>query len=357
MIVFWVIIAFMIVLALAFVLLPLIRKSGVGLTHSHDDLEKVLYREHLQQLQAKLAAKEIDQQEYQLARLELDRSLLQTTSSSSASRLYRDQPSYKTALLLLIVFPVAALLLYLHWGASQKLQQAELLQKRVAVVKAEIEKTGSPIAIIDALKSRLQQHPQSARGWFLLGRLYMSNQQYQDAVEVFAKANQLQPKQPGIMVSYVQAQFFSDQRVLKPAGRKLIQQALSIQPNNINAINLLAVDAYNHNDYQKALRYWLRLMPLIPPHTKDAKVLNAMIEKAQTAMAKGGKKAKVNSIDLRVHVSLASQLKAKLAGQDSLFIYAQAVNGPPMPVAVVRKQVSDLPLTMSLDHSTAMLPG
>ena len=60
---------------------------------------------------------------------------------------------------------------------------------------------------------------------------------------------------------------------------------------------------------------------------------------------------------LTVNVILADRLAAGLDGSETLFVFARAAGGPPMPLAVARKRVSDLPLTVTLDDSMAMAPG
>jgi cytochrome c-type biogenesis protein CcmH len=67
--------------------------------------------------------------------------------------------------------------------------------------------------------------------------------------------------------------------------------------------------------------------------------------------------AAVASNSVTVEVSLASELKPSASPSDTLFIYAQALTGPKMPLAIVRKQVSDLPVKVTLDDSTAMMPA
>jgi cytochrome c-type biogenesis protein CcmH len=67
--------------------------------------------------------------------------------------------------------------------------------------------------------------------------------------------------------------------------------------------------------------------------------------------------APTSTVALEVKVSLAPELKTSVAATDTVFVYAQAVSGPKMPLAIVRKQVSDLPLTVALTDALAMMPN
>jgi len=55
-------------------------------------------------------------------------------------------------------------------------------------------------------------------------------------------------------------------------------------------------------------------------------------------------------------VALSPALAARVQPHDTLFIFARAVDGPPMPLAVIRKQAKDLPYSFTLDDSMAAWP-
>ncbi|HLM53552.1 MAG TPA: cytochrome C biogenesis protein, partial [Pseudoxanthomonas sp.] len=61
---------------------------------------------------------------------------------------------------------------------------------------------------------------------------------------------------------------------------------------------------------------------------------------------------------LAVTVSLAPDFAARvrLRGDASVFIIARVPNGPPMPVAVEKHSLQDLPLSVTLDDSDSLMP-
>ena len=61
---------------------------------------------------------------------------------------------------------------------------------------------------------------------------------------------------------------------------------------------------------------------------------------------------------LQVKVQLDPQLAARvrLRGDASIFVIARVANGPPMPVAVEKHSVQELPFTATLDDSDGPMP-
>jgi cytochrome c-type biogenesis protein CcmH len=56
-------------------------------------------------------------------------------------------------------------------------------------------------------------------------------------------------------------------------------------------------------------------------------------------------------------VKLSPAIASKAAPNDVVYVFARAVNGPRMPLAIVRKQVKDLPATIVLEDSQGMGQG
>lgn len=185
------------------------------------------------------------------------------------------------AALFLIGFPIIAISLYLKWGSSDQLMNYTLMQSHQAEINAVLSQLNTPEKVIASLRLKLKQDPSSARGWYLLGKLYLDLQKYQDAEQALVRAYKLEATNPEIMFAYAQVLFFTHQKTLTPLAKQLLNKLLIQQPNDINALNLLAIDAYLHHDYQTAIDYWEKILPQFSSESEDAKQLLSMIAKAQ----------------------------------------------------------------------------
>src|SRR5207302_5618337 len=107
--------------------------------------------------------------------------------------------------------------------------------------------------------------------------------------------------------------------------------------------------AFQRKDCKAAAAYWERLRPLVAAESEDARAIRSNVQEAKSLA--GSTKV------LKGTISLSSKLKQKTSPDDAVFIFARAAEGPPMPLAVLRKQVRDLPVAFSLDDSMAMAPG
>jgi cytochrome c-type biogenesis protein CcmH len=185
----------------------------------------------------------------------------------------------------IVLLPIVAILFYWQVGSSSTLNQYFVLQKQAAAAQAMQRSLGTTQQIIAALKQHLVEDPKSARGWYLLGRVYVTQNQMDDAVAAFAKAYQLTPNDVDVMFQYAQALYLV-QHSLQGMPNELLQKILQHDPQNDLAINLYAVAAYQAGDYQNAIYYWEKLLPKYAPTSTDGKALLDMIAKAQNALVK-----------------------------------------------------------------------
>ncbi len=145
----------------------------------------------------------------------------------------------------------------------------------------------------------------------------------------------------------------------------LLLKALDSEPDNLKALWLAGHWKYQQGEYADAVQYWQRVEQQLPPDGTDAQVIAQQIRQAHARLSpdeQAGLPQPVPDVAaagkaLTVNVMLDPQLAADAAGEDTVFIFARAVEGPRMPLAILRKQVRDLPVTVTLDDSTAMSPA
>ncbi len=212
---FWIATLFLCLIAILFILIPLKKAQIIANRHSNQ-LNITLYRHRLQELQAEYEAGLFTKEQLPLAKIELQQNLLIDTETADVSDVNL-RPSDKKvaiknsgliAIILMLAIPGITYILYWHLGSyKQVLALTEAKQTALQAQRLPLE-LGSPEQLIVMLKQHLAQDPTSARGWFLLGKLYVSQRDFLQATQAFAKANELQPHDPVILFQYAQAQYF-----------------------------------------------------------------------------------------------------------------------------------------------------
>lgn len=339
-------------------------------------------RQQLQQLEARLKAGEIDQARYDSERAPLERALLDQVmkqpaeggATGPAAEGVRTRPSAPLLASLLLGVLGLAVVGYALTGSPGLISgvppappAAEANQPADAAQFA---------AAVEKLAEKLKGQPDNAEGWAMLARSYMQLGRIPEAVPAFQKAVALSGDDPRLLVDYADALAVQNNRSLEGQPSQLIDRALKLQPDNLKALALAGTAAFNRKDYPLAVRHWEQMQRVAPPDSPfmaqladsiaEARKLGGMPPPAgaQAAAAPqagaaeaGGASAAAPGVTLRGSVKLAAALTAKAAPTDTVFIYARPAEGSRMPLAILRKQVRDLPLDFALDDSLAMSPA
>jgi cytochrome c-type biogenesis protein CcmH len=233
----------------------------------------------------------------------------------------------------------------------------------------------------EKLAARLKEQPDDPEGWAMLGRSYAVLGKHDKAMPAFKQAMTLRPGDAVLIADYADAMAVVNGRSLEGEPSQLIEQALKADPNNLKALSLAGTAAFYRRDYALALRHWEK-MTTIDPASPFVQQIQGGIDEARKLMAANGAApapaapspapaaapaTRVAAADAPAAgaagssvsgvVSLSPALVAKADPQDTVFVFARAVEGPRMPLAILRKQVKDLPITFTLDDSMAMTPA
>ena len=345
--------------ALLFVVPPLLSRRAAGRI-SRDALNTELYRDQLRDLDGDLRSGTLSAEHYEKARREIEARLLEDVGTGAA---IADQPLHgrASAIALGLALPLCAIALYLAVGTPQALvpgQGANDLGTAHEVTAGQIEE------MTQRLATRLQNEPDNTEGWIMLARSYNALNRYGEAASAYAKAAQQLPNDAQLLADYADTLAMAQGQRLQGEPEKLIARALKIDPNNIKALALAGSAAFDTKNYTKAVDYWERILRLAPPDSDFARSVSASVAEARS-LGKGGvpatpardaSTAAASKIGVKGMVKLAPELAAKAAPTDTVFIFARAASGPRTPLAILRKQVQDLPVTFSLDDSMAMSP-
>lgn len=346
MIEFWLCAGLLLLAALAFLLLPVVRGRKAQAEEDRTALNVSLYQERLQELQSQHAAGALDAQQLQAGRDEAARELLADTEGAQGQPRQRVLGS-KVPLTAALLMPLLAYGLYLHWGAIDDVERARTFAEQPKTIE---EMTAR-------LEAQVKSEPDSAEAWYFLGRTYMAQERADDAAAAFERAVNLSERAPELLGQWAQALYFAGERQWSEQLQALTDEALRADPAEVTSLGLLGIAAYEEQRFQQAIDYWQQLVAALPPQDPSRAAIQGGIEQARKRLnPQAADAAAASAQTLTVTVALADELKDKVQPGDAVFVFARAVSGPPMPLAVKRLTVADLPAEVSLSDSDAMMP-
>lgn len=344
MIDFWMAAVLLLLVALSFLLIPVLRGRHVQAEEDRTALNVALYQERVAELQGQQEEGVLSAAQMQSGRAEAARELLADTEDAGPvrnSRLGKALP-----LLAALLVPALGLGLYLHYGASDKVELAR-------------EFSQPPTSLADMtrrLERTVEAQPDSAEGFYFLARSYMAQERPGDAAKMLERAVTLAGRQPELLGQWAQALYFASNKQFTPQVQALTDEALKADPREATSLGLLGIAAYESERYQVAVDYWTRLLSVLPPQDPSRSALEGGIARARENLGMKAVPVVADAARIKVRVDLAPALKASVQPGDSVFIFARAVNGPPAPLAVKRITVADLPAQVELGDSDAMMP-
>lgn len=371
----------MLCIALAFVLLPLLRRRpGEAAVISDDASNVAIFRAWRHELDDEFARGAITAAERDTAVADLGTRLIAEVPATAPSiSMVRARRPWLLAALLSLALVASAFALYRGIGTPAALQMENLMPSaKAAPAGADAPMSDKQIlAMVDSLARKMEANPDDPRGWVLLARSQAALGRMPEALQAYERAIKLLPGDGQLLADY------ADVTVMQQAGRfegkpmLLIRQALKADPNNLKALALAGTAEIKAGKRDAALKYWEKLKTLVPRDSDDYREIESIITdvKSGKAMlaaaaansppAKGpaplpaaAPSATGTGASISGRVMLDPSLAAKIAAGDTLFVFARAVNGPKMPLAVLRIPVpSQWPYAFELTDAMAMAPG
>ena len=220
-------------------------------------------------------------------------------------------------------------------------------------------------AMTDKLASRLKENPEDSEGWAMLARSYNVLGRNPEALAAYDKALALRGNDAVLLADYADALALKNGRNLDGEPMKMVDRALKIEPKNLKALSLAGTNAFQKKDYAGAVKYWEQVIQFGPPNNSlVVQVLPALTEARELAgmppidrlLSVDKNPAPISGLALTGTVTLAPALAKEAKPEDTVFIFARAVDGSRMPLAILQKKVKDLPIKFTLDDSMAMSP-
>ncbi|RMT12181.1 Cytochrome c-type bioproteinsis protein CycH [Pseudomonas amygdali pv. mori] len=342
MIDFWIATGLLLLVALGFLLIPVLRGHRAQREEDRTALNVALYQERLSELQVQQEQGVLSVTQLQGARAEAARELLADTEGAEPARTSRlGKPSLVLAAVLV---PVLGLAGYLQLGASDRVE-----------LSREFARPPTSLAdLTQRLERSVQAQPDSAENLYFLARSYMAQNRPGDAARMFERSVTLAGRQPELLGQWAQALYFASDKHFTAQVQALTDEALQADPYEVTSLGLLGIAAFETQRYQAAVDYWTRLLAALPAQDASRSALEGGIARARENLA--GQAAPVKVRALKVRVTLAASLKGNVQPGDSVFIFARAINGPAAPLAVKRITVADLPAEVELSDADAMMP-
>ncbi len=369
----------MVAAALAWILVPLLKhRSPVGVAREASNV--AILRDQLRELEADLVTGTMPRDQYEQAKRELEQRVLEESKAIPGVAAAPSQSAAWTAAILGSAIPIAALVLYVVLGNHDAFAPTAA---RSAKGGADHEVTPEQVEAMAAnLAAKLEKEPNNADGWVMLARTYYALNRHADAARAFERATALVPDNAELLADYADS-VGAAEGGLRGKSLELIERALKADPTHWKALALAGTAAFNRKDYRQAIDYWERMKKTVPPDSPMAASIDASIAEARElgglkagpvsggsalASAPAGGAAKgpaspapatpaLPGATIAGTVKLAPALAGKVSPTDTVYIFARAAEGPKMPLAILRKQVKDLPVAFTLDDSMAMAPN
>ncbi len=351
---FWIAASALLLVALAFLLLPILRGRRAQAEEDRTALNVALYEERLAELTAQHAAGTLSDAQLEAGRADAARELLEDTENSDSPKIAKLGRS--VPLIAAVLVPLVGYGLYMHWGASDKVQMARQFSEQPRTVE---EMTAH-------LEQAVKEQPDSAEAWYFLGRTYMNQERPADAAKAFARVVELAGRQPELLGQWAQAQYFAGDRQWSQQLQALTDEALQADPQELTSLGLLGIAAYEEGRYKDAVRFWEQLVAALPENDPSREAIRGGIERARQQVDGGSGNAEAGQAPaaastqaaaLQIQVQLDPKVAETVSPEDSVFVFARAVNGPPVPLAAKRLTVGDLPATVTLSDADAMVPS
>jgi len=377
MLAFWAVVAVLVAIALVLLLPPLLKKRDTSGVVARKDLTVTVYQDQYNELENDLNNGTISQEQYDQAKIDLEKNLLEDVGKASrqdeAENAGGDTSQLAnriSAAFIFLAVPVLTVSLYNLWGGGIEAIAPESIPEEERLAKQQHNQKESIQAMLAQLEERLRVDPNDGEGWFMLAKSYQFLKRYDDAVKAYAQTLPLGGNQSAdVLSAYADAIAMASNRTLTEEAVNVLKQALQIDPRHIKSLWLVGTAAYQQQNYNEALKYWERLYVVLEPGSDDAnqiamnigevRSLLGMPPMSESQMSSVTQAPEPVESDARIQgtVSLSGEIASQASPEDIVFVFARAASGPRMPLAIIRKQVKDIPFDFTLDDSLAMNPS
>ena len=341
------------VITVLFLLLPLFSKDGQQSKVERDAVNIQAAATRLSELKLELENGLISQERFDNYKLELETTALDDLRNTASSDTQEHKGNKILAVIVALLVPLLSITIYQQLG-DEAAFNPQLQTDESAVASQEIEK------MLIAVEQAVKENPDDVEGRIALAQVYVELERFSDAATVYLELNKLRPNEPDILVNYAEALARSHGNRLTGKPTELLNAALQIEPKHGRALWLAGFAEQQADNKEGALAHWRHLLAGMEEGSEVFQHLENLISELANGtpapnVVTSNQSAAVQQ-SIQVKVTLASEFQSKVDPNTTLFIYARASEGPAMPLAVHKGLAKDLPITVTLDDSMAMMP-
>lgn len=261
-------------LAAAFIVVPLVRKAKPPADRVDHDLQ--VYRDQLRELEHDVAMGLVSPAEEAAARQEIDRRVLGLSTKGYRRAGGGKIPTWRAALALAILIPLIAGTLYFVLGSPG------MGDKPIANRTDLIRPVDDPdlVAFIKDQEAALKAKPDDGQGWVNLGRAYLINGRFQDAVDAVRKGIAAGANGPDEQMDLAEALVNVAGGVITPAAQEAVDAALKGDPSHPAARYYVGLARAQAGRTQEAFDIWLKLAGDTPAEAPWMPMLKRQLEGA-----------------------------------------------------------------------------
>jgi cytochrome c-type biogenesis protein CcmH len=337
-------------------------------------------------LRARLQAGEIQQSVHDQQIQQLTSSLLEMSASQSATTAWPSR-MIKICIGGAVVVAIGAGVLWgtaeapVPFAATEVTPPATDMVDRAASEVASSNGADSPSPrtlsdeqlerMIQQASGQVEKNPKDASAWAMLAHSYDMLGKFAESSKAYAKLVTLVPADAQAYADYADALAVSNGRTLEGEPDALVRKALRIDAKNVKALALAGTAEFERKHFDAAIAFWVRARDASSDATFKSQIESSIAEAKESALHPGADQAapaiaangkvQVNpsrpNAEISGRVSLSDELLAKASPDATVYIFARPTKGSRMPVALLRKQVRDLPINFTLDDSMSMVPN
>ena len=357
MILFWSIASSFLLISIIVIIRTLFRNNDAKYSN------KATHDQKLREIYIDIENKLISESEAKDAIIELKK-LIQKDSenidfTNSKLRNLKIRSKKIISILIFILVPVFVLTIYSYIGSSNSI---ELLATNTSSQELSNDNLVSVEEMLKGVERRLIDDPDNANDWLMLANSYVVLKRYTDAIRAYENLYRLNGDDPSLLFRYADVLAMANSGIFKGKPTELVKKGLQLDPENTMGLWLAGLAEYEEGRINKAIDYWQRVLPKLEKGSDEEKNIKKYIEFAAkenniSLDNSAVEKTNLSEYSIKLNIELSSEFSA-VDINNTVFIYAKPVNSNiKMPIVVLRKKVSDLPLELSLDDSMSMLPN